>query len=172
MLNLRKNSLWLAFLFLHLQACTTSSFRISNSTKNRVELHVTADRIIMECGDVSDENDLYMFLIYILDETNTVITVSQGNTMDKEPCDDRIRNISKILNNGRSIYIAGVGDLRDKRSQTTTKYMFPKHGTFYGNSRDLQFTVISNEKGQCYSAHMGMRKPCPDSPFPISAYPD
>ena len=55
-----------------LSSCATSSYRISKTQGMKAELAATPDRVIPECAKVSDENELYMFLVHVLDEENTV----------------------------------------------------------------------------------------------------
>ena len=168
MMNLRKSKILFLFFLLFLSyACSVSTFHVAKQDKNRTELNVTPDRILLECAKLSQENDYFMFLIYILDEQNTVISTAQGNNLDKESCYERIEEIGKILEKGKEIYIAGMGDLNEPRKKEPYSYTFPKKGTYNSNGRTLQFMAIANEKGQCYSAYHGSDKPCPRDPFPI-----
>ena len=149
--------------------CATSSFKILYQGKLAVELQATPDRVLLEC-EYQHDNDtkgLYGFLIHLLDEEKTVLTVAQNNTLTEVDCTRRIKKIGKILNTGRSVYIGGMGDLTEPRIKGTRSYIFPHIGTFYDNGRSLQFSVIANEKGLCYDAYSGDEAPCPREPFPI-----
>ncbi len=148
--------------------CATSSYRILNQDDQSAELSVSSDRIVLECEWLydSDIKGRYGFMIHVLDEENTVLTVGQGNTLDKRDCDRRIKIISKILQEGKNIYIAGIGNLNKPRIKGKRTYSFPQKGIFYDNERTLQFIAITNEYGSCYDAYSGEEKPCPREPFP------
>jgi hypothetical protein len=118
----------------------------------KAELSVTPDRVMLECEFASEEEQSYMFLINVLDEEKTVLTVMQGDNSDKEYCDLRFKKVSKVLNTGKSIYIGGMG--------------VPKHGVYHGNGRVLQLMVIANENGACYGAYIHDGQPCPGD-FPV-----
>lgn len=169
MKSLKRNS-WRCFLtFFFLAGCATSSYyRIFNQDDQSTELNVSPDRILLECERLhdADTEGLYGFMIRVLDEENTVLTISQGNTVDKGSCDRRIRKISKILREGKNIYIAGIGTLDVPRIKGKSSYTFPKKGTFNSNERALKFMAIANEHGSCYDAYSGDEKPCPREPFP------
>ena len=150
------------------------SFKILNQDEGRTELLVTPDRILLECENVQDPTEplardgRYGLMIHVLDEENTVTTASQGNVLGKRDCFERIKEIGKIVNNGKQIYIGGMGNLKDSRKKNTEyTYIFPGNRKFYSNSRALQFMVIMNEKKECFSAHEGKDKPCPRDEFPI-----
>lgn len=108
--------------------------------------------------------------MHVLDEQKTVVTVLQGNNLDKQSCAERIKKIGHILHNGTQIYIAGISYGIDKpRKVEEWKYTFPGLGTYSGNGRVIQFFAIANEKGNCYDAYYGDRKPCPHgSEYPIT----
>jgi hypothetical protein len=107
-------------------------------------------------------------MIHVLDDNKTVLSILQGNRLDKESCFERIQKIGKILKGGRRIYIGGMGSIDEARKVDEFTYTFPKWGTFRGNGRVLQFGVIVNEHGACYSAYEREEKPCPRDEFPIS----
>lgn len=168
MQSLKSNSIFYFFIFFILIGCATSSYRILNQDDHSVELNVSPDRIILECEWLYDADikGLYGFMIHVLDEENTVLTVSQGNTLDKGSCDRRIKKIGQILREGENIYIAGIGNLNKLRVKGKRSYHFPKIGIFHSNERGLQFIAIANEHGTCYDAYSGDEKPCPREPFP------
>lgn len=153
---------------LTMPACSTTPYRVLYQSKSSTELSVTPDRVLLECERLydADEPGLSGFMIHVLDEENTVLTVSQGNTLDNESCDRRIKRMNEILKNGKSIYIAGIGSLDEPR-RSRKAYSFPQIGTFKDNGRVLQFIALANEHGACYDAYSGEReKPCPPEPFP------
>ncbi len=164
-----KNSLYVFFVLLISASCATSTYRIKNFTKHRVELLVTPDRITLECEAITDGDwpGMYGFMIHILDEEKTVTTVAQTNTLDKEGCFDRFNRITKILKYGHQITIGGMGSLIEPRIPGKWRYHFPKWGTYATNGRSLQFMVISNESGECYGAYDGTTPPCSTGEFPI-----
>jgi hypothetical protein len=140
----------------------------------RTEFVVTPDRILLECEDIKDHANTgdpdgnFGFMIHVLDEEDTVMTLIQKPVIGRVDCFRRKEDIAKILRNGKSIYIGGHGTLNDPRRKTSESYSnFPRRGTFYSNSRGLQFSVIQNEHGQCYSAHAGTESPCMPEEFPI-----
>lgn len=169
MQSLRKNRFLHTLQLLLISGCTTSSYRIVNHTANRVEIKVTPDRLLLECEyqNDNDTNGLYGFMIHVLDDEKTILSVVQTNTLDNEGCLERLHKIGKILKKGNVIYLGGMGDLNEDRIKENRSYFIPKHGTYRGNGRMLQFMVIANERGDCYSAYRGDQKPCPRGEFPI-----
>jgi len=167
MINLKKNSF--IFLLIVLFACSTSSYRIIGTSSNRVEINVTPDRVFPYCEPQPDMEikDLFGFHILVLDEVKTILFVTQTNVLDKEGCHKRLDKIRRILKKGTNIYIGGMGNLNNPRKEEKNQYTIPEHGTFHSNSRMLQFMVIANEHGDCYSAYQGDSKPCPRGEFPI-----
>lgn len=170
---LNLNSLFV-FILLCSIGCATSSYRVSGREGRKIELKVTPDRIILECELASENKEVpYGFMIHVLDEAKTVLSVVQTNNLSKEDCFKRIEKISHILRTGKSIYIAGIGDIDDPREVEKWKHTFPKFGTFSANGRMLQFFAIANESGLCYDAYHGDRKPCPHGDeFPIKQKSD
>lgn len=165
----KKYNLIYVSLFFLMSGCTTSTYRLIKQDKNAAELKVTPDRVLMECEFQPDHDtkDAYGFLMYILDEENTVISVVQPNVLDKKSCLRRIQKIGKILKTGKLIYVGGMGDLTKPKSKEDNKYTFPHIGTFNGNGKNLHFIVIANEKGLCYDAYSGDEEPCPREPFSL-----
>ena len=172
-MRLLKKSFSFYFLtFFILIGCATSSYRILDQDDQSAELSVSPDRIVLECEWLYDADikGRYGFMIHVLDEENTVLTVNQGNTLDKKDCDRRIKIISKILKEGKNIYIAGTGNINEPRVKGKRSYFFPQKGIFFDNERTLQFVAIANEHGSCYDANSGEEKPCPREPFPIQKW--
>lgn len=162
----RSRNIFLALLLL--AGCATSSYRILSQSNQSAELNVSPDRILLECEWLHDADikDRYGFMIHVLDEENTVLTLIQGNTLNKKGCDRRIKKIGAILREGKNIYIAGMGDLNEPRIKGKKSYHFPKIGFFHSNGRTLYFAAIANEHGACYDAYSGDEPPCPRDPFP------
>ena len=148
--------------------CATSSYRVINQEGLKAEIRVSSDRVILECAKLSDENELYMFIIHVLDDKQTVLTANQGNNSDQEDCEKRMRSVRKVLTTGKDIYLGGMGYPDAPREKQEYTYYFPKFGTFHSNGRVLQFMVIANENGACYGAYTGTSKPCPRDEFPIN----
>lgn len=160
-------------IFVPLPSCATSSYRVADQLRSKIEIVVTPDRVALQCENIVDHDDAgspeghYGFLIHVLDDANTVTTVAQTNVLDRESCFDRLKEIGKILQDGKKITIGGMGDLDDSRVKGRFRTDFPGKGVFVGNGRSLQFMVIWNERGQCYGAYYGPDKPCPRKEFPI-----
>ena len=168
MQTLKRNKRCYFLILFFLFGCATSSYRILDQDDQSAELSVSPDRIVLECEWLYDADikGRYGFMIHVLDEENTVLTVNQGNTLGKKDCDRRIKIISKILKEGKNIYIAGIGNINEPRVKGKRSYFFPQKGTFFDNERTLQFVAIANEYGSCYDAYSGEEKPCPREPFP------
>lgn len=170
MIFLKANRFICILLITFLSGCATPSYRILFQDEGSTELSVSPDHVLLECEDLYDADiqGLYGFMMHVLDDQETVLTVVQGNTVDKGSCDNRIKHISKILREGKNIYIAGIGKLRVGRDYTPRIYSFPKKGAFKSNGKTLGFIAISNENGLCYDAYSGVKeKPCPPEPFPF-----
>lgn len=151
-----------------LSGCATSSYRVLRTRGMKAEISVTADRVITECAKVSEEDDLYMFIVYALDEQNTVLTAAHGNNSDKDNCENRQRQVERVLATGKHIYLAGMGYPNEPREIDSEKHSFPKHGVFEGNGRHLQLMIVANEIGDCFGAYIGEDEKCPDGDFPIT----
>ncbi len=157
-----------AVTFLVVTGCATSSYKVANSSGGQHEILTTPDRVLLKCENLQTEDIVsYGFSIFVLDEQNTVLSVIQTNRIGESDCNERLHKIGKILEDGKSIYIAGIGDLEEPRKLREPSYFFPKHGTFMDNGRLLQFHAVSNELGSCFDAYSGSKKPCPQGDFPL-----
>ncbi len=136
----------------------------------KTELEVTPDRVHLICEHASENREIpYGFIISVLDDESTVLSVAQMNTLSKKDCSERLEKIGRILKDGKRIYIAGIGNINEPREAEEWRYTFPKFGTFNTNGRVLQFFAIANEHGACFDAYHGDRKPCPHrEEFPIT----
>jgi hypothetical protein len=141
----------------------TSSYQIVNNGDGQDEVLVTPDRVSLKCEDAqSDQGEYFGFSIFVLDNKDTVLSVIQTNTLDKESCQSRISKIGKILDDGRRIRIFGSGDLEKSRVLKKIRHEFA--GKSYSeNGRILQFLYILNENGGCYDAYSADEKPCPQN---------
>ncbi len=170
MTSLRISNFFLLILVV-LVGCASSSYKIDSQAEGRTQLLVTPNRVILECYRLTDYTgdikDAHLFSMNVLDETKTVLTVSQGNILGKEDCFRRINKIGKILKSGNKIFIGGMGSLEKPRETSERRYSFPGLGQFPENGRNLQFMVVWNDKGMCYNAYSGEQKPCPADEFPI-----
>lgn len=169
----RSNIGLIIFLFSScLTGCSTSSYRISGREGRKVELEVSPDRVVLSCELASENKEApYGFMIHVLDDAMTVLSVVQTNNLNQDDCIKRQVKIESILRNGKKIYIAGIGDIDDSRQTEDWKHTFPRFGTYQNNGRMLQFFAIANEHGDCFDAYDGDRKPCPSKEFPIKEKP-
>lgn len=168
MIILKRNKFYCLALLVLVGCATPSKYKISEQSGRKIEISVTPDRILLECEKaLEDSDEIYGFTIHVLDEANTILPIIQTNGLGKEDCNDRSKKIGDILSDGTDIYIGAIGDLDEPRTKEGKDHFFPKHGTFYGNGRVLQFMAIANEKGMCYQAFRGDEKPCPSGSFPI-----
>ena len=159
-------------------ACTTSSYRVIDQDRYRTELEVTPDRIPLECEEIKDHANAdepegnFGFMIHVLDEKDTVLTMIQEPVTTRKQCFKRRDSIAKILRGGKRIDIGTHLNLRKPRVKGPRSFtLFAKNGIFYENGRSLQLSVIQNEHGQCYSATNEMDPPCMPPEFPIKASP-
>ncbi|OFZ19448.1 MAG: hypothetical protein A2Z20_05290 [Bdellovibrionales bacterium RBG_16_40_8] len=166
---LKRNSSVLFFTLFFTCGCATSSFDVIKQGDFVVELKVTPDRILLECEPQPSHEieNAHGFLMYILDDKKTVITVAQFNVLDKEECFNGLRKIDKILKTGKVLYVGGMGNMTDSKARNDRKYTFPRLGTFHSNGKSLKFMVIANEHGLCYDAHDGDKGQCPREPFSL-----
>lgn len=160
-------------------SCSTSYYRVTDRSKFRAEIEVTPDRILLECEDIIDHENAgdpegnFGFMIHVLDDEDTVLTLIQEPVIGRKDCFERQEDIAKILRNGKCIYIGGHGTLDDPRVIGKRIYSsFPKKGIFRSNGRSLQLSVIKNENGRCYSAENGTDEPCMPAEFPIKKWPN
>jgi len=167
----------LCVIFALFSNCTTNTYRVYNKNDGQTEVIVTPDRVLVECEDIKDHENAsdpagnYGFMIHVLDEENTVWNAIRGSVIDRKTCFEQKKHIEKILQNGKQIYLGGMGTLDDPREKTTSKYTFPNKGIFSWNGRVLGFRVIQNELGECYDVYYGSKAPCPREEFPIKDHP-
>ena len=150
--------------------CVSSSFyKITFKDDDQVELSVSPDRIVLECEkQLEDSDEIYGFMIHVLDDQNTVLNVYQSNNVGMEGCFDRYHKIGKIIQQGKQIHLAGMGDIDKPRKKGEYSHTFPGHGTFHTNERGLHFFNVMNEYGACYDAYYAQKPPCPHSgPFSV-----
>jgi hypothetical protein len=167
MQNSKINKL-IRFAFCLTLGCSTSSYKITRERMGLIEIEVTPDRIFAECVDIVDyegEDDglgAFGFLIYVRNMDDSVISISQGNVIDKKSCFDRLSVVEKVRSAGKKIFVAGVGSIRNELTQNAKKVLFPNHQTYPPNESSLQFAFIRNEAGLCYDAYAASRPPCPN----------
>lgn len=160
--------------------CTTeplnsnSFFTIKRESNNASEVVITPDRVLVECEELDEDPDVgaYGFMVFMLDEENTITTSSLNIMPDKKNCEKFLKKVNRILKNSKVIYIGGHGSLTDQKKEISKNHpkTFPGHGTFYSNSRAISFDVIENDRGDCYSPSYKKNEPCPQYPFPIEKY--
>ncbi len=166
--SLKGNNAFAVILLLMGTGCATSGYRIANQSGGQYELLTTSDRVLITCENLqADDMESYGFSVFVLDENNTVLPILQTNRLGESDCSERLRKIGKILKGSKQVYIAGIGDLEKPIKLREPKYFFPKHGTFMDNGRHLQFHAIANDRGECFDAYSGSKKPCPQGHFPL-----
>ena len=126
MISSKRNKFCLLLLAPCFLGCTTSPFRISKVQDNAVEILTSPDRILVECehldrddGEIADG-----FMLHLLSDENSVITVSEGSSIDPESCANRIKYIGQLLANDQKIYVAGFGNLRNTREDMSRSFTF------------------------------------------------
>ncbi len=153
MAYLKKSKIFVILVFIFLSSCVTSSYHASKPKPSGTDIEVTSDRIVVECEFITDyegdRSDPYGFMIHVLDSEKTVLTLSSATVLEKEDCFDWLKQSEKIINKGKSILVRGRGDAHAAAQMKQWTYNFPKHGTFYGNGRELNFLGIRNDKWQC-----------------------
>lgn len=175
MRNLKTSKL--SFFALFLVACTTAptqqsdtksqppqpDYQLVRNSNGSAQFIVAPERVVLQCEFLFKEHRVafYGFMIHILDEENTVVTVAQGNKLGKKDCFNYLNKITKLLSRGRSIYINAYGSMGEPKVVEKWAYTFPKLGTFHGNGRTAQFGSILNEHGDCFDSSNGDKKPCP-----------
>lgn len=58
------------------------------------------------------------------------------------------------------VTVRGRGDAEAPIIKEEFKYIFKKHGTYFGNGRSLNFLAIWNDKRDCHSNFNGKDDPC------------
>jgi hypothetical protein len=153
MASLQRNKIVLAVLFFTLLGCVTSRYHAGKEKPLGTDIEVTPDRIILECEFITDyegdRSNPYGFMIHVLDNEKTVLTVSSALVLEKKDCFDWFKQSEKIVSNGQSILVRGRGNAHAPVEMGKWTHNFPKHGTFYGNGRALNFLGIRNDRGQC-----------------------
>lgn len=165
MASLQKNKYSIVFLFfLILSSCATSRYSAGKPNALGTDIKVTPDRIITECEFIADydgdRKSPYGFMIHLLDLENGVLTVSNGIVLEKEDCLERQTIADKIIKNAQVVTVRGRGDAEAPIIKDEFKYIFKKHGTYFGNGRSLNFLAIWNDKRDCHSIFNGKDDPC------------
>jgi len=153
MAYLQKSNLLIMTVLIFLSGCVTSKYHAGKQKAFGTDIEVTPDRVIVECEFITDyegdRSDPYGFMIHVLDNEKTVLTLSSATVLEKSDCFDWLKQSEKIISKGKSILVRGRGDAHAAAKMEKWAYNFSKHGTFYGNSRALNFLGIRNDKGQC-----------------------
>lgn len=167
--SIQSKQVFIVLFALTISGCAGTSYLVSDRDGAKIELMVAPDHVLLECEYASENKEVpFGFMIHVLDDKKTVLTISQGNTVSKNDCDNRLKKIGRILTKtAKPIYIAAIGDIDEPRTAEATKYTYPGVGTFNGNGRALQFRAIANEEGLCFDAYSWDDKPCPGQDFPI-----
>ena len=148
-----------------LTSCATSHYLAKKPNSLGTDITVTPDRVIAECEFITDYEgdyvDPYGFMIHILDNEKTVLTVSNGTVLEKKDCFDRLKASERIIEKGHLVVVRGRGDANGPHKSDSYSYYFPRHGKFPGNGKALNFLAIWNDKGQCYDAFNPPERACP-----------
>lgn len=161
MKSLLVNSFLLAF-FLSLLSCATSRsqyeilkvHRFTDGQIGGVELLATPDRIKVECEDVSEENDLFGFMIHIINHENKYVTLIHGATLEKKACEWKMKGVNNVIASGSVIYFFGMGRFRINEADGDFPIEFPQ-GTIKSSKQSLQFQIAKNEKSDCFDTNGG-----------------
>ena len=165
-MRLQKNNYYLILLvFVVLQGCASSHYRITQKNSNGTDIEVSSDRVITQCefidGYDGDRKDPYGFMIHILDLDKTVLTVSNGVVLEKDMCFESKALSDKIISSAKVVTVRGRGDAESSIIKGDYKYTFNNYGTYPDNGRSLNFLAIWNDQGLCFDAFYGTQKPCP-----------
>lgn len=163
MQNLKQSSILASVLFC--TGCATSHFRIEKMDKHAAQIAVTPDRVLFECEKL--ENGGAGFMIHLLNNDKTVVTISQSNTLDLRSCADRVSTLKGILKQSPEVLIGGVGNYSDTDMKIDVQYQFPAGGPFSHSGRGLAFIAMWNKAGRCFGAYSMEEKPCPEDGFPL-----
>lgn len=165
MLNSKVSNYFFVAMLIAITGCVSGGYRANKSNPSGTDIIVDPGRVIVQCEFIDnysgDYKDPYGFMIHILDQENTVLTVSNGTVLEKRACFERLDAANRIIQKGRVIYVRGRGDAESLRKKQGPHYYFPKYGSFQYNGRSLNYLAIWNDKGQCYDAFYGAKKPCP-----------
>lgn len=164
--NLKVSSLTILTLAF-LSGCSSSFFKVKAQDELRMELEVSPDRVFAVCEKASDEAEIYMFIVNVLDDHGFVIFVPQSNVLDKETCMERSNGANEIIASGKIITIRGSGDLKPDPRTEVHEVNFPKYGIRKTNQQILPFLSISNERGRCVLQWQADFPPCGLEGFPI-----
>jgi hypothetical protein len=144
-----KNSVFYFLLFILNSGCATTHYNLIINENSPDEVHATSDRFLTQCEQIDTMPNRYGFMVHFLDDANTVATAA-GMITDKKTCQKWENEIQNILTNGNSIVLKGDGYMISPREKEKFVHTFPKHGTFHGNGRGMQFFKMTNENGGCF----------------------
>ena len=162
---LQKNKKIIITFFFVLTGCVTSKYHAGIQKALGTDIEVTPDRVIVECEFITDyEGDRivpYGFMIHLLDNEKTVLTLSSSTILEKKDCFDWLNQSEKIIQNSKLVTIRGRGNAEAPIIIEKYTYTFKEHGTYPGNNRSLNFLAIWNEKGHCFDAfHKNKEEQC------------
>ena len=180
---LRKSKIFLVattFLF----SCTTTSLKQIDSfylvtkvsqTGGRSEITVTPDRIVIDCGQYSEEYlDYYWFTLYLLDKDDEAIMTFSEIKHSIKTCSEKKKLTEKILAKSKKIYIGVMSDALEsieKKSDENFKPIYFKqfNKSFKLSQRSLSFAYLQGDIGGCVKAVDTTEKndKCPPAEFPI-----
>ena len=150
---LQKSNILIIALSICLSGCVTSKYFASKQKASGTDIKVTPDRIIVECEFITDyegdRSEPYGFMIHVLDNEKTVLTLSSATVLEKRDCVDWLKQSEKIIQKAQLVTVRGRGDAQAPVVAEKYKHTFKHHGTYLGNGRSLNFLAIWNDKGQC-----------------------
>lgn len=158
----RNNILYVVLL---LTGCATSTYTSRQLTNVGTEIVTSTNRILVQCeyqdGYDGEAKDPYGFMMHILDDKKSVLTLIVEPVLEKTYCFEILNATNKILSNSKVVHIGSFSPLVGEPKKSDDKYTFPGLGTFHGNGQVLNYQAIWNDQGQCYDVALGSKKPCP-----------
>ena len=143
-----------------------SFFKIEKNRFHSYIYKMTPDRIFIFCNPETDETPpRWGFSILLQDTPESVIYGSQTNTISKEACEIRMKEITKIIKNAHYVYYSGIGDGPDDPQPPPDYFKNPVNGQMVLIKGASQFISVWNDKNECFGAYV---KECPPYPFTLS----
>lgn len=168
MANSKSKLFIFAFVVINLVGCISSTVK-TKKQGGAYEFISSRERIITQCERVEkDDGEVaYGFFVHLLTNEKKVISLWYPLLMTEDGCIKSEKKAHRIIKHGKSIYLAGRGDLEGIDKTNEYKYEFPGKGVFPGSRSFMEFFAIANEKGDCFSPLNEPEKKCLSYPFPL-----
>ena len=138
----------------------TPKTQVLFESSHGIEIICPSERVQVLCiaDGAEGEDHGWSLDIILLNDQGKVEQFTYSRSIPHAECASEKKLYAKILKQGKTIYIAGLGEIASKYDDENDKWVdFPGLGRFMRAERFYTFMVMKNENGDCY----GQYKFCP-----------